>query len=52
MPHPLKNALEIEIDPGQRMEELSVGQQQMVEIAKGADGKCKGDHHGMSRRQH
>ena len=27
--------LGVEIDPGQRMEELSVGQQQMVEIAKG-----------------
>lgn len=26
--------LGVEIDPGQRMEELSVGQQQMVEIAK------------------
>lgn len=33
--------LGVEIDPGQRMEELSVGQQQMVEIAKAlmADAK-------------
>ena len=33
--------LGVEIDPGQRMEELSVGQQQMVEIAKALSTNAK-----------